>query len=89
MRPQIDMRTNPNILQVRQMLLVGEDPKKYINEYSNQFKKDFLQLLHTSHGEKPVQINHFYQDYIHNKEHIHMNGELCASRKYRTLSRIS
>ncbi|KAI1254370.1 hypothetical protein MGN70_004767 [Eutypa lata] len=48
------MRTNPNILQVRQMLLVGEDPKKYINEYSNQFKKDFLQLLHTSHGEKPA-----------------------------------
>ncbi|RYP52506.1 hypothetical protein DL768_002333 [Monosporascus sp. mg162] len=37
---------------VRQMMLVGEDPKKYINEYSNQFKKDFLQLLRTSHGEK-------------------------------------
>ena len=62
-------------MQVRQMLLVGEDPKKYINEYSNQFKKDFLQQLRTSHGEKSVHINHFYQDYIHNKEHIHMNGE--------------
>ncbi|KAK7750220.1 hypothetical protein SLS62_007850 [Diatrype stigma] len=36
------------------MLLVGEDPKKYIHEYSNQFKKDFLQLLRTSHGEKPA-----------------------------------
>jgi hypothetical protein len=30
---------------VRQMLLVGEDPKKYINDYSNQFQRDFLQLL--------------------------------------------
>jgi len=59
---------------VRQMLLVGEDPKKYINDYSNQFQRDFLQLLRTSHGEKKVQLNHFYQEYIGNKEHIHMNS---------------
>ena len=59
---------------VRQMLLVGEDPKKYINDYSNQFQRDFLQLLRTSHGEKTVQLNHFYQEYIGNKEHIHMNS---------------
>ncbi|KAM3081046.1 hypothetical protein ACMFMG_005003 [Clarireedia jacksonii] len=59
---------------VRQMLLVGEDPKKYINDYSNQFQKDFLQLLRTSHGEKQVNLNHFYQEYIANKEHIHMNS---------------
>jgi DNA/RNA-binding protein KIN17 len=56
------------------MLLVGEDPKKYINDYSNQFQRDFLQLLRTSHGEKKVQLNHFYQEYIANKEHIHMNS---------------
>jgi len=59
---------------VRQMLLVGEDPKKYINDYSNQFQRDFLQLLRTSHGEKKVNLNHFYQEYIHNKEHVHMNS---------------
>ncbi|TVY22998.1 KIN17-like protein [Lachnellula hyalina] len=59
---------------VRQMLLVGEDPKKYINNYSNQFQRDFLQLLRTSHGEKKVQLNHFYQEYIGNKEHVHMNS---------------
>lgn len=59
---------------VRQMLLVGEDPKKYINDYSSQFQRDFLQLLRTSHGEKTVQLNHFYQEYIGNKEHIHMNS---------------
>ncbi|KAI0835362.1 domain of Kin17 curved DNA-binding protein-domain-containing protein [Hypoxylon sp. FL0890] len=58
----------------RKMLLVGEDPKKYIDEYSTQFLKDFLQLLRTSHGEKQVHINHFYQTYIANKEHVHMNA---------------
>lgn len=59
---------------VRRMLLVGEDPKKFINDYSNQFQRDFLLLLRTSHGEKQVQMNHFYQEYIANKEHIHMNS---------------
>lgn len=75
---------------VRQMLVVGEDPKKFINEFSNQFLKDFLQLLKTGHGEKQVQINQFYQEYIANKvcnlicelegstngvqEHVHMNA---------------
>lgn len=59
---------------VRQMLLIGEDPKKYINDYSNQFQRDFLLLLRTAHGEKQVQINHFYQEYIGNKEHVHMNA---------------
>ncbi|KAK0987704.1 hypothetical protein LTR91_009826 [Friedmanniomyces endolithicus] len=59
---------------VRAMLLVGEDPRKAINEYSNQFKRDFLQLLKTSHGEKKVSLNGFYQEYIRDKEHVHMNS---------------
>ncbi|OTA05013.1 hypothetical protein A9Z42_0056320 [Trichoderma parareesei] len=59
---------------VRQMLVVGEDPKKFINQYSDEFLKDFLQLLRTAHGEKQVHLNQFYQEYIANKEHIHMNA---------------
>ena len=64
---------------VRQMLLVGEDPRKYIEDYSNQFQRDFLQLLRTSHGEKKININHFYQEYISNKLHIHMNATRWSS----------
>ncbi|CAK3835451.1 related to mouse KIN17 [Lecanosticta acicola] len=59
---------------VRQMQLVGEDPKKYINEFSRQFQRDFLQLLKTAHGEKKVNMNNFYQEYIKDKEHVHMNA---------------
>ncbi|KAF2716633.1 hypothetical protein K431DRAFT_278505 [Polychaeton citri CBS 116435] len=59
---------------VRAMLLVGEDPRKYINEYSNQFMRDFVQLLRTAHGEKKVHMNNFYQEYIRDKDHIHMNS---------------
>lgn len=64
---------------VRQMLLVGEDPKKYIKQYSNDFQRDFLKQLRTSHGEKPVNINHFYQEYIAHKEHVHMNATQWTS----------
>ena len=56
------------------MLLVGEDSKKFINDYSRQFQRDFLKLLKTAHGEKKVHMNNFYQEYIRDKEHIHMNS---------------
>lgn len=59
---------------VRQMLVVGEDPKKAIHEFSRQFNDEFLQQLRTSHGTKSVHINHFYQEYIANKQHVHMNA---------------
>ncbi|KEF61209.1 uncharacterized protein A1O9_02774 [Exophiala aquamarina CBS 119918] len=64
---------------VRQMQLIGEDPRKAINDFSNQFLKDFIQLLRTGHGEKKVNVNHFYQEYISNKEHIHMNATKWSS----------
>ncbi|BFZ57247.1 hypothetical protein PYCC9005_004298 [Savitreella phatthalungensis] len=58
----------------RQMLLIGENPGRHLSEYSRQFKSDFLSLLRTSHGEKRVGANQFYQEYIANKEHVHMNA---------------
>ncbi|KAK7749905.1 hypothetical protein SLS53_000487 [Cytospora paraplurivora] len=71
---------------VRQMLVVGEDPKKAIAEYSKQFSDEFLRQLRTSHGTKAVHMNHFYQEYIANKEHVHMNstrwGSLTEYAKY-------
>ena len=59
---------------VRQILIVGENAKQHVDNYSNQFKSDFLSLVRTSHGEKKVNANHFYQEYIANKEHIHMTA---------------
>jgi len=64
---------------VRQMQLIGEDPRKAINDFSSQFLRDFLLLLRTGHGEKKVNVNHFYQEYISNKQHIHMNATKWAS----------
>lgn len=52
---------------VRQVLLIGEDPKKYIEDYSKQFIDNFLGLLRTTHGEKEVNANQFYQQIIADK----------------------
>ncbi|KAI9043173.1 putative C2H2 finger domain protein (Kin17) [Aspergillus affinis] len=69
---------------VRQALLVGEDPKKHIEDYSREFIKNFMDLLRTTHGEKKVHVNQFYQQVIADKEHVHMN-----STKWTSLSQFA
>ena len=56
------------------MLVVGEDPQKAINDFSNEFLRTFLQQLKTAHGEKAVNINHFYQEFIADRFHTHMTA---------------
>lgn len=48
------------------------DVNKTINDYSRQFQTAFLELLRTTHREKAVHSNQFYQTYISDKQHIHM-----------------
>ncbi|KAL5116532.1 hypothetical protein ACEQ8H_005528 [Pleosporales sp. CAS-2024a] len=64
---------------VRQMSVVGADPKKFINQYSNEFQRDFIALLRTAHGEKFIGANKFYNTYIAHKEHVHMNATKWSS----------
>ncbi|KAL9625377.1 MAG: hypothetical protein Q9160_000440 [Pyrenula sp. 1 TL-2023] len=56
------------------MMVIGENTGRAINDYSRQFQSDFVKLLRTSHHEKRVHINHFYQEYIRDKNHLHMNS---------------
>ncbi|KAB8204873.1 domain of Kin17 curved DNA-binding protein-domain-containing protein [Aspergillus parasiticus] len=59
---------------VRNALLVGEDPRKYIEEYSKEFLNNFLTQLRTSHQEKAIHANIFYQTIVADKTHIHLNA---------------
>ncbi|KAF2842753.1 hypothetical protein M501DRAFT_926759 [Patellaria atrata CBS 101060] len=59
---------------IRNMLAVGENTRSHISQWSTQFQNDFVNQLRTSHQEKPVVLNHMYQQYISHKEHIHMNA---------------
>lgn len=64
---------------VRQMQVVGEDPRKYIANFSTDFQRDFVSLLRTAHGEKYISANRFYNEYIRDKEHVHMNSTKWSS----------
>ncbi|KAI9021555.1 domain of Kin17 curved DNA-binding protein-domain-containing protein [Phycomyces nitens] len=58
----------------RQMLIVAENPGKFVDSYSDQFKRDFLSILSRRHGTKRVFANQVYQEYISDREHLHMNA---------------
>ena len=64
---------------VRQMHVIGENPQKYIQNFSSDFQRDFMSLLRTAHGEKWIGANRFYNEYIRDKEHVHMNSTRWSS----------
>jgi len=58
----------------RQLLLFGENTGKYLHSYSKDFEKAFTDILKRQYNEKRVQANVVYQQYIGDKEHVHMNS---------------
>lgn len=64
---------------IRKLKEAKEGGRPGILEYSRQFKHDFVYLLRVSHGEKPIEANKFYNEYIQNKEHIHMTATRWSS----------
>lgn len=64
---------------VKKMLQVGSDGGATIDKFSKQFRHDFIALLRTSHGDKPIGANRFYNEYIQNRDHVHMNATRWSS----------
>lgn len=58
----------------RQLLLFAEDPNKYLDTFSQEFKEGYLDILKRQYGGKRIHANQIYQEYIRWKEHIHMNS---------------
>ncbi|EKM79667.1 hypothetical protein AGABI1DRAFT_114153 [Agaricus bisporus var. burnettii JB137-S8] len=59
---------------LRQMLVVGEHAGSHIANFSSQFQSDFVQILSRRFGTKRVLANRVYQEYIADKQHLHMNA---------------
>ncbi|GAA5945036.1 Rts2p [Sporobolomyces koalae] len=59
---------------LRQMLLVGESAGKHIADYTSRFQGEFVALLSRRWGTKRVRVNQVYQEYIQDKNHLHMNA---------------
>ena len=64
---------------VRNMMIVSENQAAFLKQFSDEFVKDFVALLKTSHGEKMVNANHFYNEFIADKNHLHMNATRWTS----------
>ncbi|CAL8340076.1 unnamed protein product [Arctogadus glacialis] len=58
----------------RQLLLASEDPNQFMDYFSDEFKRDFLELLRRRFGTKRVHNNIVYNEYIGHREHVHMNS---------------
>ncbi|KAJ0403739.1 hypothetical protein ATCC90586_006549 [Pythium insidiosum] len=58
----------------RQMLIVANNPDKFLSGYSEMFEQAFLENLRRRHGTKRMQANVVYNEYISDKLHVHMNA---------------
>ncbi len=58
----------------RQLLIFADNPGKFLHDFSKEFEVGFVHLLKTMHGTKRVEANKVYQEYISDKEHLHMNA---------------
>ncbi|KAI8807101.1 domain of Kin17 curved DNA-binding protein-domain-containing protein [Cladochytrium replicatum] len=63
----------------RQMMLVAEGSSKFIGNFSKEFESTFVKILSSRHGTKQVHANLVYQDYISDRNHIHMNSTQWSS----------
>lgn len=59
---------------LRQMLVVGENAGSHIAGFSQQFQSEFVTLLSRRFGTKRVLANRVYQEFIADKNHLHMNA---------------
>ena len=66
---------------LRNMQLYAQNPGKFKEKFSLQFENHFVKELGRRHHTNKVKANSFYQEYIQDKEHLHMN-----STKWRSLT---
>lgn len=58
----------------RQLLLFADNSNKYIHSFSKEFSDGYVELLRRRFGTKRVSANKIYQEYIADKDHLHMNA---------------
>lgn len=63
----------------RQALIVSENPERFVSEFSKEFMEGFMYLLRTRYRTKRVLANTVFQEYIKDREHVHMNGTRWTS----------
>lgn len=60
----------------RQLLLFADNANKYMDQFSRDFADGYLEILRRQFGTKRVPANRVYQEYIADRNHIHMNATI-------------
>lgn len=58
----------------RQLSLFSENPHEYIGRFSESFQTEFLLVLRRRYGTSMVSANTVYQEYIKDRDHLHMTA---------------
>ena len=65
----------------RQLLLFSDNSSKIINDFSAEFCKGYMDIVRRQFGTKRVNANKVYQEYIADKNHVHMNATRWTTLK--------
>ncbi|KAF5735148.1 DNA/RNA-binding protein KIN17 [Tripterygium wilfordii] len=63
----------------RQMQIFGQNPNRIVDGYSEEFEQSFLDLMRCSHRFSRVAATVVYNEYIHDRNHVHMNSTQWAT----------
>lgn len=63
----------------RQLLLFADNSKRLLDDFSKEFASGMLEVLKRQFGTKRVAANRVYQEYITDRNHLHMNATRWVS----------
>ncbi|GLT93085.1 hypothetical protein SLE2022_108910 [Rubroshorea leprosula] len=63
----------------RQMQIFGQNPDRVVSGYSEEFENNFLDLMKRSHRFSRVAATVVYNEFIHDRHHVHMNSTQWAT----------
>jgi DNA/RNA-binding protein KIN17 len=64
---------------LRQMKIFSDHATSYMDQYSKEFEKSFIDTLRMRHSTCKVAANVVYQEVIHDRSHVHMNATIWAT----------
>ncbi|KAE8712094.1 KIN17-like protein [Hibiscus syriacus] len=63
----------------RQMQIFGQNPDRILSGYSEEFERNFLDLMKRSHRFSRIAATVVYNEFINDRHHVHMNSTQWAT----------
>eukprot|EP00899_Mesostigma_viride_P022934 jgi/Mesvir1/3825/Mv19793-RA.1 len=63
----------------RMMKVFGDNPERFVDGYSEEFRESFLEMLRRSHNGTRVAATVVYNEFIADRHHVHMNSTIWTT----------